>query len=93
MTIAYDRTPESTIYEVVRRTEKKWSGLNITDYTATESFHLEELLGMSSDVCAHHEDSRRQMKEASVICRFFSPSKINNPANGTFVLGSDYSSR
>ena len=46
MNLVYEKTPESVFYKAVTLAEEKWGGVNIQEYTATESICLEGIQGM-----------------------------------------------
>ena len=46
LNIAFDRTPETCIYEAVVMAEKVWKDIVVANYTSTESFNVEKATGI-----------------------------------------------
>ena len=45
MNIAFDRTPEKIFFDALALTMEDWKDVEVVNYTATESMHLEAIAG------------------------------------------------
>ena len=48
LNLAFDRTPETTFHEALTAATGTWEGLEVLNYAATESTHLEGIGGRLS---------------------------------------------
>ena len=54
LNIAFDRTPEKMLFDAIEETSQRCSGLQVVNYTSTESMHLEKISGMISSLQWRH---------------------------------------